>query len=108
MFRYTNLSNLVADRRAEFSIFLSKCASTDQQNSSLIQTLEVERQQAANTIKNLEEKLRTLQDHLNEKIRELGLAYNSNAPLDLELEAFGAILEAEEKRYVMSLTPIFS
>ncbi len=80
---------------------ISQCASTDQQNSSLIQTLEVERQQAANTIKNLEEKLRNLQEHLNAKIRELGLAYNANAPLDLELEAFAAILEAEEKRQIL-------
>eukprot|EP00794_Sanderia_malayensis_P018175 gene18175-19989_t len=93
-----HLKSVIDQLNAKIVNLESKCASTDQQNSSLIQTLEVERQQAANTIQKLEEKLRTLQEHLNEKIRELGLAYNANAPLDLELEAFGAILEAEEKR----------
>ncbi|XP_065070387.1 lamin-B1.S-like isoform X2 [Rhopilema esculentum] len=76
----------------------SKCANTEYQNSSLIQTMEVERQQAANAIKNLEEKLRTMQENLNEKIRELGMAYNSHLPLDLEIDAFATLLEAEERR----------
>ena len=71
---------------------------TEQQNQSLIQTLEVERGQAANTIKNLEDKLRTLHENLNAKIRELGIAYNGNFPLDLELEAFATLLETEERR----------
>jgi len=76
----------------------SKCANTENQNASLVQTLEVERQQAANAIKNLEEKLRNMQENLNEKIRELGMAYNSNLPLDLEIDAFATLLEAEERR----------
>ena len=67
-----------------------------------MQTLEVERQQAANAIKNLEEKLRNMQENLNEKIRELGMAYNSHLPLDLEIEAFAGMLEAEERRYRLS------
>ena len=78
--------------------FPFKCANTENQNASLVQTLEVERQQAANAIKNLEEKLRNMQENLNEKIRELGMAYNSNLPLDLEIDAFATLLEAEERR----------
>ena len=69
------------------------------QNAGLIQSLEMERQQAANTIKNLEAKLRELQEALMAKVRELGLAYNAHLPLDLELDAFGTLLEAEERRY---------
>ena len=75
-----------------------QCANTESQNASLVQTLEVERQQAANAIKNLEDRLRDMQEHLNEKVRELGMAYNSHLPLDLEIEAFAGLLEAEERR----------
>ena len=32
------------------------------------------------------------------KVRELGLAYNAHVPLDLELDAFATLLEAEERR----------
>lgn len=59
----------------------------------------MERQQAANSIKNLEAKLRELQEALMAKVRELGLAYNAHLPLDLELDAFATLLEAEERRW---------
>lgn len=69
------------------------------QNAGLIQSLEMERQHASNTIKNLEAKLRELQEALMAKVRELGLAYNAHLPLDLELDAFATLLETEERRY---------
>lgn len=69
------------------------------QNAGLVQSLEMERQQASNTIKNLEAKLRELQEALMAKVRELGLAYNAHLPLDLELDAFATLLETEERRY---------
>lgn len=81
----------------------SKCQGLDGQNRSLIQDLELERQQASNTIKNLEAKLRELQQALMVKIRELGLAYNAHTPIDLELNSLTALLEAEERRLQLSL-----
>ena len=77
---------------------LFQCSSLEGQNASLIQTLELERQQSANTITNLEAKLREVQDALMAKVRELGLAYNAHVPVDLELDAFATLLEAEERR----------
>ena len=58
----------------------------------------MERQQSANAIKNLEAKLRELQEALMNKVRELGLAYNAHVPLDLEIDAFATLLDAEERR----------
>ena len=75
----------------------------ESQNAGLIQNLEMERQQAANSIKNLEVKLRELQEALMAKVRELGLAYNAHLPLDLELDAFATLLEAEERRCVLQM-----
>lgn len=75
----------------------------DGQNRGLIQDLEMERQQSSNTIKNLEAKLREVQQALMAKIRELGLAYSMHAPIDLELSSLTALLEAEEKRSVVVL-----
>lgn len=92
----------------------AKCSSLEAQNAGLIQNLEMERQQAANTIKNLEAKLRELQEVLMAKVRELGLAYNAHLPLDLELDAFATLLEAEERRLNLAmeskvpLTPVRS
>ncbi|XP_078348214.1 lamin-B1.S-like isoform X3 [Oculina patagonica] len=92
----------------------AKCSSLEGQNAGLIQSLEMERQQAANTIKNLEAKLRELQEALMAKVRELGLAYNAHLPLDLELDAFATLLEAEERRLNLAmesklpLTPVRS
>lgn len=70
----------------------------------MIQDLELERQQSSNTIKNLEAKLREVQQTLMAKIRELGLAYSMQTPTDLELGSLTAILEAEEKRLVCMYT----
>ncbi|KAK3718286.1 hypothetical protein QZH41_010096, partial [Actinostola sp. cb2023] len=81
----------------------AKCSSLEAQNGSLIQALEMERQQAANTIKNLEAKLRELQEALMAKVRELGLAYNAHVPLDLELDAFATLLETEERRLNLAM-----
>ncbi|XP_028397529.1 lamin-B2-like [Dendronephthya gigantea] len=82
----------------------SKCQTLDGQNRGLIQDLEMERQQAANTIKSLEAKLREVQQTLMAKIRELGLAYSMHTPIDLELGSLTALLEAEEKRLSLSLS----
>ncbi|XP_029190000.1 lamin-L(I)-like [Acropora millepora] len=81
----------------------AKCSSLEAQNSGLIQNLEMERQHAANTVKNLEAKLRELQEALMTKVRELGLAYNAHLPLDLELDAFATLLEAEERRLNLAM-----
>ena len=70
----------------------------EEQNNSLIQAMEVERTQAANTIRDLEAKLRQSQEMVNNKIRELNHAYNMSIPVDLEIEAFAGLLDAEEKR----------
>ncbi|CAB3977920.1 lamin-L(I)-like isoform X1 [Paramuricea clavata] len=82
----------------------SKCQTLDGQNRGLIQDLEMERQQSSNTIKNLEAKLREVQQALMAKIRELGLAYSMHTPIDLELGSLTALLEAEEKRLALSLS----
>ncbi|KAK2569155.1 Lamin-A [Acropora cervicornis] len=81
----------------------AQCSSLEAQNSGLIQNLEMERQQAANSVKNLEAKLRELQEALMIKVRELGLAYNAHLPLDLELDAFATLLEAEERRLNLAM-----
>ena len=61
----------------------------------------MERQQSSNTIKSLEAKLREVQQTLMAKIRELGLAYSMHSPIDLELNSLTALLEAEEKRWIL-------
>ena len=79
-------------------LLIFQCSSLEGQNASLIQGLEVERQQSASAIKNLEAKLRELQEALMNKVRELGLAYNAHIPLDLEIDAFATLLDTEERR----------
>jgi len=69
------------------------------QKAGLSQNLEKEHQQATNTIRSLEAKLRDGQETLRLKVRELSHAHNSHLPLDLELDAFASLLEAEERRY---------
>ena len=81
----------------------TKCAAVEEQNQKLSQTMEVERTQKANTIRSLEEKLRKAQDKINDKIRELNLAHNTKIPVDLEIEAFAGLLDAEEKRLMLEL-----
>ena len=76
----------------------------EEQNRSLIHTLEVERQQAANIIRELESKLREMHENLNTKIRELNIAHNANLPLDFEIQTFKNLLEAEEKRLAVALS----
>jgi len=98
-----HLKAVVEEMNAKIGKLDGRCASLEEQNRALIHTLEVERQQAANAITNLEAKLREMQEHLNTKIRELNVAYNANIPLDLEMEAFAAMLDAEEKRLATNL-----
>lgn len=93
---YVNVSTFLISNKLHY--YTLKCSSLEAQNAGLIQSLEMERQQATNTIKNLEAKLRELQEALMAKVRELGLAYNAHLPLDLELDAFATLLEAEERR----------
>lgn len=98
-----HLKAIIEEMNAKIGKLDSRCAAVEDQNRSLIHTLEVERQQAQNTIKELEEKLREMQEHLNSKIRELNIAYNAQIPLDLEIEAFANLLDAEEKRLSVAL-----
>lgn len=93
-----HLKAIIEEMNAKIGKLDSRCNAVEDQNRSLIHTLECERQQAQNTIKELEQKLREMQEHLNAKIRELNVAYNAQIPLDLEIEAFANLLDAEEKR----------
>lgn len=93
-----HLKAIIEEMNSKIGKLDSRCNSVEDQNRSLIHTLECERQQAANTIKELEAKLRDMHEHLNTKIRELNVAYNAQIPLDLEIEAFANLLDAEEKR----------
>lgn len=98
-----HLKAIIEEMNAKIGKLDSRSAAIEDQNRSLIHTLECERQQAANTIKELESKLREMQEHLNTKIRELNVAYNAQIPLDLEIEAFANLLDAEEKRLSVAL-----
>jgi len=98
-----HLKAIIEEMNAKIGKLDSRCAAVEDQNRSLIHTLECERQQAQNTIKELEHKLREMQEHLNAKIRELNVAYNAQIPLDLEIEAFANLLDAEEKRLSVAL-----
>merc|ERR1711964_386271 len=69
-----------------------------------IHEMEVERTQASQTIQKLEGHKRDLQEDINSKIRELNHAYNANIPVDIEIEAFSGLLDAEERRLQVSTT----
>lgn len=94
------LDELTADVKKE----QSKSCAIEQENRALIKTAEIERGQFANASQNQESRIRNLQEDINTKIRELSAAYNSNIPVDVEIEAFSGLLEAEEKRLQLSLT----
>ena len=78
------------------------------QKAGLIKNLEMERQQNANTIKNLEAKLREVDETLMAKVRELSLARSAHLPLNLELDALTTLLEAEERRYMTGTNLLFN
>lgn len=99
-----HLKAVIEEMNAKIGKLDGRCGSLEEQNRSLIHTLEVERQQASNNIQQLESKLREMQENLNTKIRELNVAYNANIPLDLEIEAFASMLDAEEKRLALALS----
>lgn len=94
------IDDLTAESRKESS----KADALDNENKTLIKTSEIERHQFATSIAALESRIRSLQEEVNTKIRELGAAYNSNIPVDVEIEAFSGLLDAEEKRLQLSLT----
>jgi len=98
-----HLKAIIEELNTKMGKLDGRCAALEDQNRALIQTLEIERQQASNTITQLEKKLREMQDNLNTKIRELNIAHNANIPLDLEIEAFASMLDAEEKRLSVAL-----
>jgi len=98
-----HLKACIDEQAAKIKKLDSRCASVEEQNNSLIQAMEVERTQAANTIRDLEAKLRQSQEMVNNKIRELNHAYNMSIPVDLEIEAFAGLLDAEEKRLMLEL-----
>jgi len=94
----------VDDLTAECRKESSKAAALDNENKTLIKTAEIERNQFATSTQHLEARIRQLQEDVNTKIRELSAAYNSNIPVDVEIEAFSGLLDAEEKRLQLSLT----
>lgn len=98
-----HLKATIDDQTAKISKLESRCKSIEDQNSGLIQTMEVERTKSANTVHDLEAKLRNAQEKINNKIRELNHAYNMSIPVDLEIEAFAGLLDAEEKRLMLEL-----
>merc|ERR1711962_1327147 len=98
-----HLKATVDDQTSKISKLESKCKAIEDQNSGLIQSMEVERTKAANTVRDLEAKLRNAQDKINNKIREFNQAHNMNIPVDLEIEAFAGLLDAEEKRLMLEL-----
>jgi len=98
-----HLNATVDNQTAQIAKLQSRCKSVEEQNAGLIQSMEVERTKAANTVRDLEAKLRGAQEKINNKIRELNHAYNMSIPVDLEIEAFAGLLDAEEKRLMLEL-----
>lgn len=82
----------------------AKSASVEEQNNSLISTLQAERQAAANVIRELEGKVNELSQKLHENRQELTATQNSIIPFDTELQGFHSLLDAEEKRLNILLT----
>jgi len=82
----------------------NKSVAVENENKSLIKQAEIERQNFAIACANQEALIRRLKEDINTKIRELSAAYNSNIPVDIEIEAFNGLLDAEEKRLRLSLT----
>jgi len=81
-----------------------KCEALLNENKTLIHTAEIERGQFSSTCAQQEATIRKLTEDINTKIRELSAAYNSNIPVDVEIEAFSGLLDAEEKRLQLTLT----
>ena len=98
-----HLKATIDDQTAKIGKLEGRCKSVEEQNSGLIQSMEVERTKAANTVRDLEAKLRSSQEKVNNKIRELNHAYNMSIPVDLEIEAFAGLLDAEEKRLMLEV-----
>jgi len=82
----------------------SKAVSVEDQNNSLIRTLQAERQSASNAIRELEGKVNELHQKLHENRQELTATQNSIIPFDTELQGFHSLLDAEEKRLQILLS----
>ncbi|CAL1537650.1 unnamed protein product [Lymnaea stagnalis] len=68
------------------------------QKQTLEEAVSLERTRAADNIRQLEKKLRDVQDMLVVKMREVTNARESNIPLKAEIEALNVLLEEEERR----------
>jgi chromosome segregation ATPase len=99
-----HLKAMLDDLTGEVKKEQSKSSAFEGENKALIKTAEIERGQFANASAALEARIRNLQEDVNTKIRELSAAYNSNIPVDVEIEAFSGLLDAEERRLQLSLT----
>ena len=76
----------------------AKAGSLEDQNRSLINTLQLERKDAANGIQNLEEKVHELTQKLHDNQQELTAVQNSTIPYDHAIQGLTSLLDAEEKR----------
>ena len=72
-----------------------------QQKLSLEDLLAQERDKASDNVLGMERKLRELQELLVVKMREVTAARDAQIPLKAEIEGFRALLDEEEKRYVL-------
>jgi len=95
---------IIEEMNAKIAKLEAKSASVEEQNNSLISTLQAERQAAANVIRELEGKVNELSQKLHENRQELTATQNSIIPFDTELQGFHSLLDAEEKRLNILLT----
>ncbi|XP_071491279.1 prelamin-A/C-like [Diadema antillarum] len=76
----------------------NKLTAADQANRNLRDTLGAERDRTGAHIRNLEDKLRDMQDCLVEKMREITKATDAKQPVRAELEALKGMLLEEERK----------
>lgn len=81
----------------------AKAASLEDQNRSLIHNLQLERTDSSNKIQQLEGKNQELHQQVLDCRQELTAVQNANIPLEMELQGFGLLMDAEEKRLNMLL-----
>ncbi|XP_059144868.1 uncharacterized protein LOC131932008, partial [Physella acuta] len=88
----------VGELHAKIRNLEGQVANLHHQKETLEDAVSVERNRAADNIRQLERKLREVQDMLVTKMREVTNAREANIPLKAEIEALKAILEEEERR----------
>lgn len=82
----------------------AKAGSLEDQNRSLIHNLHIERSDSSNKIQQLEGKNSELHQELLAAKQELTAVSNANIPLEMELQGFASLMDAEEKRLNLLLS----